>query len=112
MNAGLGVHDIYSKKHIINENYRIALTRFRVSSHSLAIETGRWNRKGRGSLTIEERLCTCGQVQTEEHVIGHCPISQHLRDQYGFSSIADLMSNKFSLEVSCKIIYKILNLYA
>ena len=80
--------------------------------HSLAIETGRWNRSGRGSLLVEERLCTCGQVQTEEHVIGQCPLSQHIRDQYGFSSVTDLMTDKFSKDVSCKIIYQVLNLYS
>ena len=84
MNVGLKVHDIYSKKCFITETHRIAFTRFRVSSHSLAIEAGRWNRRGRGRLAIEERLCTCGQVQTEEHVISDCPISKHIRDQYVF----------------------------
>ena len=111
MNICLGVHDIYSKKCFINETHRVAFTRFRVSSHSLAIETGRWNRKGRGRLPIEERLCTCGQVQTEEHVINDCIISQHIRDQYEFSNITDLMSDKLSKEIVCKIIYQIWNLY-
>ena len=112
MNVGLGVHDIYSKKRFINETYRIAFTRFRVSSHALAIETGRWNRRGRGRLPIEERLCTCGEVQTEEHVISDCPISQHIRDLYGFSSINDLMSDNLPNETVCKIIHQILNLYS
>ena len=48
MNTNLDVHDIYFRKHNIFENHRIAFTRFRVSSHSLAVETGRWNRRGRG----------------------------------------------------------------
>ena len=111
MNGGLKVHAIYSKKCLINETHRIAFTRFRVSSHALAIETGRWNRRGRGRLPIEERLCICGQVQTEEHVINDCPISQHIRDMYRFSSISDLMSDNFPNETLCKIIYQILNLY-
>ena len=48
MNIDLSVHNIYSKRHNICENHRIAFTRLRVSSHSLAVETGRWNRRGRG----------------------------------------------------------------
>ena len=44
MNPSLSVHDIYTKRCYIYESHRVAFTRFRVSSHSLAIETGRWNR--------------------------------------------------------------------
>ena len=112
MNVSLVVHDIYTKGHNIFESHRIAFTRFRVSSHSLAVETGRWNRRGRGRLPIEERLCSCGEIQSEVHVINNCPLSQQFRDEYGFTDITDLMSDKFSNEVLCKIIYKILNLYA
>ena len=112
MNKDLTVNDIYTKNHSIIEAHRIAFTRFRVSSHSLAVETGRWNRRGRGRLPMEERLCDCGEVQTEIYVISQCPISQHKRDEYEFTSITDLMSERFSNEILCKIIYEILNLYA
>ena len=111
INVNLTVHDIYTKRHNVFESHRVAFTRFRVSSHSLAVETGRWNRRGRGRLPVEERLCPCGEIQTEEHVVNSCPLSQHIRDEYEFTSIADLMSDKFSIETVCKIIYDILNLY-
>ena len=68
INPHLSVHDIYSTKCIVNENERISWSKLRLSAHSLVIETGRWNRRGRGRLPIEERLCQCGQVQTERHV--------------------------------------------
>ena len=97
INNILDVHDIYFKKHNIFEIHRIAFTRFRVSSHSLAVETGRWNRRGRGRLPLEERLCSCGLVQSEEHVISICPHSQQIRNSYGFSCINDLMSGRFSI---------------
>ena len=54
-NTNLTVHDVYIKKQIIFEAHRLAFTRYRVSSHSLAVETGRWNRRGRGRLPMEER---------------------------------------------------------
>ena len=111
INANLDVHDIYFKKHNIFEIHRIAFTRFRVSSHSLAVETGRWNRRGRGRLPLEERLCSCGLVQSEEHVISICPHSQQIRNSYGFSCINDLMSGRFDNDIVCKIIYEILDLY-
>ena len=46
------------------------IIRFRVGSHYLPIETGRWSRKQR-----HERLCTsCGTIGDEEHVIYHCSV--------------------------------------
>lgn len=46
------------------------IIRFRVGSHSLPIETGRWCRKQRN-----ERLCTnCGVIGDEEHMIYSCTL--------------------------------------
>ena len=111
MNTSLSVHNIYSKKHNISEYYRIAFTRFRVSSHSLAVETGRWNRRGRGRLPMDERLCSCSEIQTEDHVLSDCPLTQYIRDEYNFSSLADLMSGSFADGLVCKIIFKVLKVY-
>ena len=112
INGDLFTHTIYSTKHNIYEPYRIAFTRFRTSSHNLAVETGRWNRRGRGRLPMEERLCSCGLIQTEEHVISSCPLSQSLRDNYNFSNINDLFTGYFPTETVCKIIFEVLDLYA
>ena len=60
---------------------------------------------------MEERLCSCGLVQSEEHVISFCPLSQSLRDNYEFTCIEELMSGRFSNETACKIIYEVLELY-
>ena len=60
---------------------------------------------------MEERLCSCGAVQSEEHVISFCPLSQHIRDEYSFTGISDLMSGNITDDVVCKIIYQVLNLY-
>ena len=75
INPKFDVHDIYTKNIKVNELERISWTRLRLSAHSLAIEKGRWNRRGRGRLLLEERLCPSGQVQTEAHVIENCIIS-------------------------------------
>ena len=111
INPDCSVHSIYTKKHNINEVHRISFTRFRVCGHSLAIETGRWNRRGRGRLPVEERLCVCGLVQTERHVIENCSISQRFRDRYHFNTLEDLFSDNFSDEMKCQIIHEILLLY-
>ena len=112
INPSLCVHPVYlEKKHNVCERDRVAFTRFRVSSHSLAVEVGRWSRRGRGRLPLEERLCPCGQIQTELHVVQHCTLTQHLRHNHNFSIIQDLFNNTFSNESSCKIIRQILETY-
>ena len=55
INPDLSVHQIYMSKIKVNERERISWTRFRVSAHSLAIEEGRWNRRGRGRLPPSRR---------------------------------------------------------
>lgn len=111
LNPNFIVHSVYKERHTVNERYRIAFTRLRVSGHSLCIETGRWNRRGRGRLPVEERLCVCGEVQTERHVIESCPVSSNVRQRLGFSQIEELFNGQFMNNVSCKTVFDILNLY-
>ena len=45
-----------------------SMTKFRLGSYNLKIETGRWNRKPR-----ENRLCpTCNQLGDEYHIVYEC----------------------------------------
>ena len=52
LNPDLSVHELYCRRGHGNEGYRRAFSRLRVIGHSLAIETGRWNRRGRGRLDV------------------------------------------------------------
>ena len=61
----------------IPEFCRIAYTRIRTSSHRLRVETGRWAR-----IPLESRLCGCGDIQTEEHVLLKCPLTLDIRSRY------------------------------
>ena len=46
------------------------MTRFRLGSHHLPVETGRWNGTDRHS-----RICTtCGEFGDENHAIYHCSL--------------------------------------
>ena len=78
INRDFNVHNVYST--YIPEQLRIAFTRVRLSSHRLRIETGRWAR-----IPPEHRLCECGTVQDEEHVLVRCPLTEPLRRRYGKS---------------------------
>ena len=111
INPNMQVHNIYNMKYNINELERISWTKLRLSAHSLAIETGRWNRGGRGHLPVEQRLCQCGQVQTEHHMMEDCPRSQYIRDLYGFNSMEYLMLESNDFSNIFQVVHRILNLY-
>lgn len=64
---------------IVNEKYRVALSRFRCSSHKLAIEEGRFR-----NIERSDRLCTkCNmrQVENEFHFLLVCPYYRSLRTE-------------------------------
>ena len=110
INPRFEVHEIYKSKHALNDLKRISFSRFQVSGHSLAIETGHWNRRGRGRLPVEERLCDCGLIQTERHVLEECPKTQHLRNSYGIRSLNDLFYDSDS-DAACNIVHDIFEIY-
>ena len=76
-----------------------------MSGHSLACETGRWNKRIRGRLPLNERLCECGSVQTD------CPRTQHIRDHHQFEILEQMFSDKVSMALTCKMIHATLSVY-
>ena len=76
MNPEQTVHPIYID-HTVPEYERLVVTRLRLFSHNLAIEKGRWSRQPK-----EQRLCQCGQVQTENHLLSECPNTAHVRNTH------------------------------
>ena len=65
---------------ITEPKYRIALTRFRTSSHNLAIETGRYN-----GIPRENRICNnCSSrmIENEYHILLTCNKYSDLRSKY------------------------------
>jgi hypothetical protein len=57
------------------------MARFRLSSHNLNVETGRYNGVRWDNRVCE--LCGSGQVQDEQHVVFECPGTSRLRDKHG-----------------------------
>ena len=83
MNPDLCVHSVYSRTSIIPDHLRTWFSRFRLSSHRLRVETGRWSRTPR-----EDRLCMCGSnIQDEQHVIQFCPLVQDIRAKHNAPNI-------------------------
>ena len=97
-NPAFTLHRVYAEN--IPEYLRVALTRIRLGSHRLKIETGRWSRIPR-----EERLCSCGVVQSEKHVLLHCPLAESIKEHYpnlNFGELQSLMeSNCSELAMYC-----------
>ena len=112
LNPQLALNEVYIGSHVIPEFSRISFTRIRTSSHRLRIETGRWTRTPR-----EQRLCTCGDIQSEEHVLLNCPMSQELRSNFpsvqNYTSVVQLLNAGYpDIANLCGFCTKVLNLYA
>ena len=109
INPELSLHPLYTDPCCLPEFQRLVATRLRVSSHNLAVETGRW-----AGIPRDSRLCTCGTVQTEEHYICFCPNTADIRARFpflDFSNIVKFFSNR-DLASICKVSYDCLsNLY-
>ena len=98
------------------QKFRIALTKIRLSSHSLLIERGRWL-----NMPIEKRLCTnCFSLDDEYHCLIECKRFSHIQMKYlpkclkkypSFVKFIDMFKdskNQFRVAVLC---YKVISLY-
>ena len=71
--------DIYLNK-IQTNKFRIALSRFRLSSHDLAIEKGRHTNIPRENRKCTK--CTMNCIESEYHFLLVCPVYRELRIKY------------------------------
>ena len=65
---------------IFDKKFRVSLTKFRLSSHDLAIETGRYTNMPR-----DQRIClqcNMNMVETEYHFLLVCPKYRELRHNF------------------------------
>ena len=109
MNPSVSVHNVYTNMDLsvrVPEHQRLAFTRLRVISHNLRIETGGWAR-----ITRENRLCPCGLMQTEHHIIENCNLLSNNRECYpGMSFNIDILLNMAEPDMF-KVIYDMLNYF-
>ena len=78
----------YYHKYILPEVLRQILTKYRSGSHYLKIVTGSFLR-----IPMEERLCKCKEIQTLQHVIFDCTLTQLIREDSFCSSMKDFFKN-------------------
>ena len=108
INPSYAVHNVYYNRGNIPEYIRVSFTRFRLSSHRLKVETGRWSR-----IAPERRVCVCGNgaVQNEAHVLQECGLTNNLREQLG----RDVVFPDFIIDANClddfKFVYDVLKCY-
>lgn len=65
---------------IANNKYKVAFTRFRLSSHDLQIERGRYE-----NIARNERICKCcnmSKIENEYHFLLVCPLYAELRRNF------------------------------
>ena len=107
---------------ISNVKHRQALTRLRLSSHTLSIESGR---HGKEKIRQEDRICPlCKEgIEDEIHFLFKCPLYKECRDKYiaqklsplpntlGTEQIRHLLLNN-DLKPIAKFIYEAFNLRA
>lgn len=65
---------------IQNDSIRKQLSRFRLSSHSLEIEVGRYSKTLRENRLC--KLCNCNTVESEYHFMLSCPMYRSIRNKY------------------------------
>jgi len=74
---------------VLPSNLRFFITRFRISAHSLRIQTGRYARNRLDRNLRVCQLCQEQDVEDEFHVILKCPLFTSLRKKYVKKNVYD-----------------------
>ena len=86
------------------------VAKIRTVSHRLMIEVGR---HGRNRKPIDERLCHCGEVESEEHFLLRCVTYEHIRKRYNINTallLSDVLDSN-NIERYINDLYEIRTLY-
>ena len=88
---------------IKNIEHRNAIRDIRISTHKLAIETGRYNNVDKESRTCE--YCSMGKVESEEHFLLECPLYQDTRISFFKSLKCNVGTNTERIKI-IKLIFE------
>ena len=111
LNQALVTHPVYLTNIFIPDYLRESVSRVRLMSHNLKIETGRWSRRPR-----EARVCPCNDrdIQTEKHVLLECGLTQNIRNRYpmlNFMNTNSLFESGDHILSMCKYVHEVLDVY-
>ena len=92
---------------IKNNKYRIAMSRFRASSHTLEIERGRYTIP---TTAIENRICCiCDKIEDEKHFLLKCQLYIDNRNSL-FSKISEIFPEFLSFQDDEKFVFLLNNM--
>lgn len=79
--------DNYETEDYLNQihyfDQRRKFTKFRISNHKLAIETGRYFKDKTAEKHLRQcKCCDNGAIESEMHLLYHCPLYDHLRNEF------------------------------
>ena len=105
LNPDLEVHALYTNKSYSVPDYlRISFTRYRLSSHMLRVEIGRWSRTPRN-----DRLCPCKTGIQDEFHIFTCPLVNDHTNSFAKSCTTPAELFQDTTPDDLRILHKILN---
>ena len=108
VNPSIQEHKVY-KNNDLPEFKRIEFTRYRLSSHNLKVETGRWS-----GIERENRTCSCsaGGVQDENHVLFKCDFTTNIRERHNIQgdSLEDFF-DEYEDQSLCDIFYELSKIF-
>ena len=112
LNVPLNFHPIYSANVFVPDYLRQSFSRLRLMSHNLKIETGRWSRIPRIACVCQ---CNNTAIQSENHVLIECSLTQNLRLRYpdlNYRDLSSLLGESIHLLPMCKYIHEVLEFYS
>ena len=108
INPSIQQHKLY-KNDQLPEFKRIEFTRYRLSSHNLKVETGRWGRINRENRTCS---CTTGGIQDEYHAVFRCDLTRNIRERYDIQSeTLEELFDGMEEESLCDIFYELSKIF-
>ena len=112
LNRSLNFHSIYSSSVFVPDYLRQSFSRLRLMSHCLKIETGRWSR-----ISCVARVCQCNDtaIQSENHVLIECNLTQNLRLKYpslNYRDLHSLLDESTHMLTLCQYIHEVLDVYS
>ena len=104
INSSLTAPEFYNR-YTLSESDRRIVTKYRCGSHFLRIITGKYNRT-----TIEQRLCKCNHIQTLQHVLFQCVLTEPIRRGINIATLGEFFKDSLFAATKLRHMENILKL--